>query len=58
MERGSGEAVRLRAYYLWEAEGRPDGQVVEHWITASKEVPPRADPIDPLLRRQKASSLC
>ena len=24
--------VREAAYYLWEAEGRPDGRALEHWL--------------------------
>jgi hypothetical protein len=24
--------VREAAYYLWEAEGRPDGRDLEHWL--------------------------
>jgi DUF2934 family protein len=26
--------VRERAYYLWEAEGRPEGRAEMHWIMA------------------------
>ena len=26
------QRVRLRAYWLWEAEGRPVGRHVEHWL--------------------------
>jgi maltose alpha-D-glucosyltransferase/alpha-amylase len=31
------DALRLRAYYLWEAEGRPDGRAEEHWDQAQRE---------------------
>ena len=29
--------VRETAYYLWEREGRPDGQDREHWERANAE---------------------
>ena len=28
------QRVRLRAYWLWESEGRPGGRHVEHWLIA------------------------
>jgi len=28
------EDVRLIAYEIWEQEGRPDGQDMEHWLRA------------------------
>ena len=31
------EAIRLRAYALWEREGRPDGKNLEHWLWAEAE---------------------
>lgn len=30
------EAIRLRAYRLWEAAGRPEGDGVEFWRAAEK----------------------
>lgn len=30
--------IRERAYFLWEAEGRPDGRDHEHWLRAEAEV--------------------
>jgi hypothetical protein len=32
------ERVRLRAYYLWEAEGRPLGRNDEFWDRAHREI--------------------
>jgi hypothetical protein len=26
--------IELRAYYIWEAEGRPEGCALHHWICA------------------------
>jgi hypothetical protein len=31
-------AIRERAYLLWENEGRPDGKHLEHWLRAEGEV--------------------
>ncbi|HET6467164.1 MAG TPA: DUF2934 domain-containing protein [Geminicoccaceae bacterium] len=35
------EAIRARAYGLWEAEGRPEGRALEHWLRAEAELAPR-----------------
>lgn len=32
------EAVRLRAYQIWDREGRPHGLDQEHWLQALKEL--------------------
>ena len=32
------ERIRTRAYELWEAEGRPSGREVEHWLQAAQEL--------------------
>jgi hypothetical protein len=32
------ERVRVRAYMIWEAEGRPDGKHLEHWDQAEREI--------------------
>ena len=34
----SEEDVRVRAYHLWEAAGRPDGDGVEFWVRAEQEL--------------------
>jgi hypothetical protein len=31
-------AVQVRAYLLWEADGRPEGRDVEYWARAEREV--------------------
>jgi len=31
-------AIRERAYFLWEEEGRPEGRALEHWQQASDEI--------------------
>jgi hypothetical protein len=28
----------MRAYYIWEAEGRPEGRDIEHWLRAESEL--------------------
>jgi hypothetical protein len=30
------DAIRHRAYLLWEADGRPDGQAEHYWMKASE----------------------
>jgi hypothetical protein len=32
------DRVRVRAYEIWEREGRPDGKDDEHWHRAAKEI--------------------
>ncbi|AXF06305.1 hypothetical protein CUJ88_49755 (plasmid) [Paraburkholderia hospita] len=34
---GTEEDLQVRAYYLWEAAGRPDGQADRHWALAQQE---------------------
>jgi Protein of unknown function (DUF2934) len=31
------QVISLRAYALWEAEGRPDGRALNHWLAAERE---------------------
>lgn len=33
------DAIRKRAYQIWEAEGRPQGQDQAHWYRAAGEIP-------------------
>jgi hypothetical protein len=35
------QAIAERAAELWEAEGRPEGRALDHWLKAEREV--RAD---------------
>jgi hypothetical protein len=32
------DEIRIRAYQIWEEEGRPRGRDVEHWIRAVLEL--------------------
>jgi Protein of unknown function (DUF2934) len=34
----SDDAIRERAYYIWEREGRPHGRDYEHWVRAQVEL--------------------
>lgn len=36
----SDDAVRARAYLLWEADGRPDGRAEHYWQLAQAEAAP------------------
>lgn len=31
-------AVRVRAYEIWESEGRPSGRETEHWLKALQDL--------------------
>ena len=37
------ELVRQRAYYLWEAAGRPEGDGVDFWVQAEAQEPQEAE---------------
>jgi len=32
------KAIELRAYYIWESEGCPDGKQQDHWALAEAEI--------------------
>jgi hypothetical protein len=32
--------TRYRAYAIWEAEGRPEGRAMDHWLAAERECRP------------------
>jgi hypothetical protein len=32
------EDVAVRAYLIWQREGRPEGRHVEHWLAAEAEL--------------------
>jgi hypothetical protein len=34
------QAIRERAYAIWEEEGRPQGRDVDHWLRAETEIGP------------------
>ena len=38
MAPGREERVMLRAYEIWQQEGRPEGRQEEHWRRAEQEV--------------------
>ncbi|MGE4047223.1 MAG: DUF2934 domain-containing protein [Acetobacteraceae bacterium] len=38
METDEERAIRERAYFLWEEEGRPEGRALDHWQQASGEM--------------------
>jgi hypothetical protein len=47
------DAVRQRAYLMWEADGRPDGLADHYWLKAS-EVPAAAN--KPTAKAKNAAS--
>jgi hypothetical protein len=38
MEQALEQRIRERAYEIWNATGRPDGQADEQWFAAEREV--------------------
>ena len=36
-EQDKEDAIRERAYFIWERDGRPDGRAYEHWVSACTE---------------------
>jgi hypothetical protein len=32
------DAIRIEAYQIWEAEGRPEGCAEAHWLAAEQQV--------------------
>jgi Protein of unknown function (DUF2934) len=32
------QAIRERAYAIWDDEGRPDGKDLDHWLRAEAEI--------------------
>lgn len=38
----SEDAIRHRAYLLWEADGRPEGMADHYWMKASESAAPKA----------------
>lgn len=32
------DRIRHRAYEIWHADGRPDGNADQHWLTAEREI--------------------
>lgn len=45
MDPGVYAAIRRRARDIWEAEGRPQGREVEHWLRAEMEILGQAPPL-------------
>ena len=37
-EPASAERIARRAWEIWRAEGRPDGQALNHWLQAEREL--------------------
>lgn len=50
----SDDAMRLRAYLLWEADGRPDGRADHYWDLASADLTRAAAQADAPVKKGKA----
>ena len=44
------DRIRIRAYEIWQREGRPDGRQEHHWVAATREI----DEEDAAERRREA----
>jgi len=48
------ETIRERAYYLWSADGQPEGKADVYWLNAQRDVlttaleGPNMAPVDPV----------
>ena len=48
------ETIRERAYYLWSADGQPEGKADVYWLSAQRDVlataleGPNMAPVDPV----------
>jgi hypothetical protein len=51
------QAIRERAYAIWEQEGRPDGRSLAHWLKAKAEIETASDNAAPTLARVKRIQL-
>ena len=49
------ESVRIAAYYIWEKEGRPDGEDLRHWYLAIAEL--SSNGTSPAKRAAKKASI-
>lgn len=38
MQFPSEQAIRERAYQLWDNDGRPDGRSIDYWLQAAREL--------------------
>jgi len=38
MDQALKQRIRVRAYDIWNAVGRPDGESDQHWLMAEREV--------------------
>jgi hypothetical protein len=49
------DSVRIAAYYIWEKDGRPDGEHLRHWYLAMAEL--SADDSSPPKRAAKKTNI-
>lgn len=49
------EQVSMRAYQLWEIEGRPDGRDQAHWFEAERQILALANDGHAVTRSQKGT---
>jgi hypothetical protein len=65
MDRDMSDRIRQRAYEIWLATGRREGEAEQHWLTAERELsaasslpePTTAGQARPATRRSKRAKL-
>ena len=50
------DAIRDRAYQIWEAEQRPEGKEMEHWLRAEAEVRGASEAPKPAVKQTLSAS--
>ena len=50
----SDEEIRLRAYLLWERDGRPEGRGIDYWLQAARECEEGVEPPQTVVREPAA----
>ena len=48
MQQAIEQRIRVRAYQIWEAVGRPEGHSDQHWLAAEREL--LAACVEPMIR--------
>lgn len=52
----SEDAIRARAYALWEGDGRPDGSHDAHWLEALRQLTDEAEATVPVAPKAAKTS--
>jgi hypothetical protein len=56
-DRGGERGIQLRAYLMWEMEGRPDGRADEYWHRARERIEAETQSAYPPVQSRGAPNL-